>query len=255
VRVNDVELVKPMVFPNKEIVTESKEYAIHPIKESLRTSQGTLSFRGYMYSQHGIISPREYIGVLIRIKNVAIGGFDRTFLEYPSASNQLFRNWISGEIYVDEGLENAMNINRSSFKVTHPDYIALRDWLHRFLDEIVFRHVLSEYYLKNRNQRQKDKEASDRKAFVNIIESEMGSKYKFQYGTLPEEEAVRIDKEKGLVIVNEWYPLFYRMPKKFQNIVQRMFILFEIAAEKSGGDVSKLRKKFKEEIEKWINAE
>ena len=251
--VDDMELVKPIQFPNKDTIAESEEYAIHPIRESIPTSEGNVSFKGYIYSQHGLINPREYIGILIRVKNVAVGGFDRTFLEYPSGSNQLFRNWICGEIYIDEGLEGGMSINRNSFKVTHAHYIALRDWLHRFLDEEVFKYIRTEYYLKGRERRQIDRAIEYRETFDKIVKSELGKGYKFQFGVLPRNEPVRIDKKREMVIVNEMYPVFYRTPKKFENILERMLLLFEIAIEKSEGDFDRLKRTFHEEIEKWIS--
>jgi len=251
--IDGIELVKPMIFPNSSSIAESREYAIHPIRESIKTSEGTLSLRGYIYSQHQIIDPKEFMGILIRIKNVAIGGYDRTFLDYPSGSYQLFRNWISGEIYVEEGLENAMNVNRSSFKTTNPDYIALKDWLHKFLNEEVFPYTYEQYYVGGKKGREAEKEAERMRVFDKIVKSEMGSKFKFKYGALPREEAVLINKEEEAVVVNTEYPVFRRTPARFESILQRIFVLFEIAVEKSKGDIQKLEKIFKEEIEKWIN--
>lgn len=252
--VNDIELVKPIRFPMaKEIAESPEKYAIHPMKESIETSEGRLSFKGYTYSQHGMINPKEYIGILIRIKNVAIGGIDRAFLQYPSGTNQLFRNWIFGEIYVDEGLEDAMNINRNKFKVTHPDYIALRDWLHNFLNDVVFKHTLHEYYHKSRDKRQEKIQIHNLQTFVRIIKSEMENRYELQFDYLPKDQPVQISKKEEKVIINTRYPLYYQTPKKFWNILQRIFVIFEIATEKSDGDISKLKRLFREGIEKWIN--
>lgn len=253
VTINGIELVKPIAFPSNSSIAESKAYAIHPIKESIKTSEGTLSFRGYIYSQHQIIDPKECMGILIRIKNVAVGGYDRTLLDYPSGTNQLFRNWISGEIYVDDGLEKAMNITRSSFKTTNPDYIALREWLYRFLNEKVFKYTYEQYYVGGKMERQAEKEAEYMRVFEKIVKSEMGSKYKFEYGALPVEDSVIIDKKKETLVVNTEYPVFRQAHARFENILQRIFVLFEIAVEKSKGDIQKLERIFKEEIEKWIN--
>jgi hypothetical protein len=253
VTINEIELVKPVIFPNDAEIAKSREYAIHPISGKMQTPEGVLSFKGYMYSQHGMINPKECMGVLIRIKNVAIGGYDRTFLEYPSGSNQLFRNWLSGEIYVEEGLENAMNINRSSFKITNADYIALRGWLHSFLNEEIFKYTYEKYYLGGRKERQKEKEAEQKQIFDRIIKSELGSKYEFKYSSLPERKSVLIDRERKTVIMNAAYPVLRRTPARFENLLQRIFVLFEIALEKSHGDIQELERIFKEEIEKWIN--
>lgn len=255
VRINGIDLAKPIVFPNSETILKSKEYAIHPIKDVIQTPEGELSFRGYVYSQHGMINPKECIGVVIRIKNVAVGGYDRTFLGYPSGSNQLFRNWLSGEIYVDKGLETAMNINRSTFKVANPDYIALQSWLHGFLDDVVFKYTLNEYYFGSRYKREEQKVTERDRTFVNIVKSEMGSSYKFSDDFGLEDYPVMIDEERRLVTINTAHPLFRRSPRKYETFLQQIFVLLEIAIKKSDGDVRKFRSLFREEVEKWINAQ
>jgi len=253
IQVDGIELVRPIKFPNTDIIFNTKSYAIHSVKETISTSEGDISFKGYIYSQHGLISPREYIGILVRVKNVGVGGFDRTLFEYPSGTNQLFRNWICGEIFIEEGLEEAMSINRNSFKITHPHYIALRNWLHNFLDKEVFKYIRTEYYLKSRKRRQERREMEYLETFDSIVKSELGKEYKFQFGVLSKDEPVRIDKKRELVIVNEIYPVFYSAPKKFENILERMFVLFEIAVEKSEGNFDRLKRTFHEEVLKWIS--
>lgn len=253
VNINGVELLKPITFPNNSTILESKEYAVHPIQEKMPTSEGILSFRGYLYSQRGMINPKEFMGVMIRIRNVAIGGFDRTFLDYPSGTNQLLRNWICGEIYVDEGLENAMNINRSSFKITNADYVALRTWLHRFLDENVFRYAHEEYYVKGRKDKEAEDEAEYMRVFDKIVKSELGIEYTFKTTQLVGRQPVLVDRKKKTVLVNTQYRIFRQTPAKNKNLLQRIFVLFEIAKEKSHGDILNLEKIFKEEIEKWIS--
>jgi hypothetical protein len=250
VKINGVELVKPIRFPMSNI-TKAEEYRIHPIEKSIKTSKGTLSFRGYIYSQHGMMNPKEYIGIMIRVKNVAIGGIDRTFLEYPSGANQLFRNWVFGEIYVEEGLEDALNINRNQFKITDPNYAALKEWLHGFLDEVVFKHVLNKYYRRGRDEKEEQRSAENKEALLAITKSEMGEDYRLQYRSTPKYQPLQINKKERLVIMNPEYP-GHRIAKKLRPIAQRMLLLFEIALEKSDGDIERLRKNFREEIEKWL---
>lgn len=251
VKINDVELKKPIRFPLSNWVMKSKEYSIHPVQQSIQTSKGRLSFRGYLYSQHGIINPKEYIGIMIRVKNATIGGIDRAFLGYPSGSNQLFRNWIFGEIYVDEGLEDALNINRNKFKVTHPDYVALRKWLHGFLDMKVFKHTLKEYYQKGRRQRQEIRKTGNVQVLHDIVKTEMGQAYELQLRPI-DNQPFQIIRDKNTIIVNSNYPS-HQVPTKLRYTIQRMFLLFGIAIEKSKGDIRKLEEVFREEIEKWIN--
>ena len=91
-----------------------------------------LSFTGYLFHQRKKIQPATLQGILIRIKGIAIGGYDRTFLHYPKAEGPMF-NQLSGEIFVEAGLEEALNIDRNSFNETHPHYLELQEFLWNYL--------------------------------------------------------------------------------------------------------------------------
>jgi len=247
VTINEIELRKPFKFPNEET-----KYSIHPFSETLRTSEGPLSFRGYLYSQHGMISPKEYIGSLIRVKNVGIGEIDRTFLGYSSSSNQLFRNWVFGEIYVDNGLEEALNINRNRFKVTHPAYIALKGWLHTFLSNVVFKYTLYEYYRKTRIERQESLEEQNTQILNEIVQSEMGKSYRLRFQKLEQNQPILIERESKTVIINSNYTAF-QTKMQIKKTMQRTLLLFEIAVEKSAGDLAELKNIFMNGIQKWLN--
>lgn len=162
----------------------------------------------------------------------------------------MFRNWIFGEIYIEEGLEDAININRNQFKLTDANYIALRKWIHEFLEEIVFKHTLH-YYREGSEQREEERKAENKETLRQITKKEMGEDYRFQYHPIAENQPLNIDRKEKTVTVNSEYPS-YRMTSNLKPIVQRMLLLFEIAVEKSNGDVQKLRRNFQEELEKWL---
>ncbi len=91
---------------------------------------------GYIYLQDGqAIEPAELRGLLIRIRNVAIGDYDPTFLDYPNIEGPRF-NWLSSEIYVESGLEHALNIDRDSFNELHPHYVSLQQMIHEALRDV-----------------------------------------------------------------------------------------------------------------------
>ena len=249
-KINDIEMLKPFDLPFDKSL-KSNQYVILPIKESISTSKGKLSFTGYMYSQHGIINPKEYIGVLIRIKNISIGSIDKSFLDYPSGANQVFRNWVFGEIYIQEGLEDALNINRNQFKVTDPDYIALRQWLHRFLDAVVFKYTLNEFYKKASIERQEIRKSESIDTLKQITRSEMGSDYCLKFEAHEQKQPVYINHKEKTVTINSSYP-GYQTPARLKPMIQQLFLLFEIAYAKSNGDSERLRKTFQTEIEKWL---
>jgi hypothetical protein len=99
-----------------------------------------ISAKGYFFAAHGTLRPRELQGVLVRIRHAAVGPYDGSFLNYPTGESQLFKNWISGEIWAGDGLEEAMNIDRRTLRITHPAYVELQqafhEWFAGFLLEV-----------------------------------------------------------------------------------------------------------------------
>ncbi len=104
-----------------------------------------LAARGYFYAQHGVIRPQNLNGVLVRIRQAAVGNYDRTFLQFPTSIGTLFQRWISAEIWAGDGLEAAMNIDRRTLRVTHPAYLELQHAVHAFLADFI-REIRSEIH-------------------------------------------------------------------------------------------------------------
>ena len=121
-----VELLKPVLLPTPTTVN----HKVYPnLDFSRRLSDGrNLRVRGYLCWQKTRIRPRELQGVLVRVRNVAINGYDPNFLGYPRHEGWKFSQ-LSGELYVDEGLDEAVNIDRASFRETDEAYLALQDAL------------------------------------------------------------------------------------------------------------------------------
>ncbi len=117
-------------------------YTIKRIETQKRKIYGKdLVFHGYIVVQDGLsIKPDELRGILIRIKNVSIGYYDPSMLDYRFNEGPRSR-WLTGEIFVDEGLEDALNIDRDSFNRFHPQFRAIQDYIHKTLREEVFPDV------------------------------------------------------------------------------------------------------------------
>jgi len=94
---------------------------------------GPLSFAAYFYWVPKLV-PLEHNGVLIRIHGASGTLFDSSFLKYQVAERRL--ESLTGEIFVFEGLEGALNIDRESFNTAHPHYIVLSRWVHNSLKVI-----------------------------------------------------------------------------------------------------------------------
>ena len=101
--------------------------------------------RGYFYAQHGRIQPEELQGVLVRIRHAAVGEYDKTYWGFPASEGPLLKTWVSGEVWADDGLEDAMNIDRSTLRDVHPAYVELRQALHDFLS-LFLKDVRRELY-------------------------------------------------------------------------------------------------------------
>jgi hypothetical protein len=100
---------------------------------------------GYFYAQHGSVKPRELHGMLTRIRNAAVGEYDHSFWNFSASEYPLIQRWVSGEIWADDRLEDAMNIDRRTLRITHPAYVELKSAIH---DELrsVFSDVRSQIY-------------------------------------------------------------------------------------------------------------
>ncbi len=105
-------------------------YTYHRIsRQSKRVYEKDLVFHGYIVVQEGAqLRPDELRGLLIRIKNVAIGYYDPSLLDYRINQGPRSR-WLTGEIFVEEGLEDALNIDRDSFNRFHPEFRAIQEFV------------------------------------------------------------------------------------------------------------------------------
>lgn len=97
-------------------------------------SSGPLSFEAYLFWTPKI-APREHRGSLVRINGASGTLFDIGFMRYQTSEiNRL--NQITCEIFVSEGLDGALNIDRESFNFAHPHYVYLSRWLHSALRQL-----------------------------------------------------------------------------------------------------------------------
>ena len=106
-------------------------------QEELRRAGGPLAFEAYLYWNSRIV-PKETAGVLIRIRGASGTLFERTFLNYLVSEQTRLRQ-ITAEIFVREGLDSAINIDRESFNYSHPHFLYLQKWLHSALRLLVNR--------------------------------------------------------------------------------------------------------------------
>jgi hypothetical protein len=98
---------------------------------------GALTFEAYFYWNSKII-PKENIGVLVRINNASGTLFDKSFMNYQVSELTRLRQ-ITAEIFVSQGLDPALNIDRESFNFSHPHYQFLTRWVHLAIRQVTNR--------------------------------------------------------------------------------------------------------------------
>lgn len=246
-----LKLFRPVLLPpRKSDVRLPEDRRLFPLRVNRRIEGQELVGEGYLYSQGGkSIYPAELRGVLIRIKNVAIGTYDRNFLDYPVVEGPRL-SWLSGELNIDSGLEDALNIDRDSFNETHPHYLAVQQLIHSAMDAEV-----RPWLYRNLDTRKRakvveaEKEAASKAtdAFspyfssrpkVERVQSRRvrGSRDNTMVPALP----VTVDEERSVIQIDETAP--WPRPRRDRELAQRMAIAFELALK--AGDPQEIRRVF-----------
>lgn len=97
-------------------------------------SGGPLAFEAYLFWTPRV-APVEHQGSLVRIHGSSGTLFDATFMRYQVSEQNRLRQ-ITCEIFVSEGLDSALNIDRESFNHAHPHSVYLTKWLHSALRQL-----------------------------------------------------------------------------------------------------------------------
>lgn len=146
VLIDDIKLSRPIELPHElrlkssripsPVMLVARERA--PFDEAnIELAGGSLEFEAYLYWNNKII-PKETAGALIRVREASGTLFDNRFLDYQVSEQTRLRQ-ITAEIFVKEGLDSAINIDRESFNYSHPHLLYIQRWLHRALRLLVNR--------------------------------------------------------------------------------------------------------------------
>ena len=156
------EIRKPIVFnpDGKRLIDRFKYKGKHVTAE------------GYFYAQSRAIKPQELQGLLIRIRNAAVGAYDPSFLGFSSSLGPLFQSWISGEILADDRLEDSMNIDRRTLRIAHPAYEELQGAVHEHLADLI-RRVRTEIYGAGSKTRKTEKAKTVENKIIGVASREI----------------------------------------------------------------------------------
>ena len=143
--VDGMQLFRPIDLPKRllkrsrvgaPVMMIAKEAA--PFKKTdLDRAGGSLSFEAYLYWNSKIV-PKDTVGVLLRVRGASGTLFDPSFLNYQVSEQTRLRQ-ITSEIFVHDGLDTAINIDRESFNYSHPHFLYIQRWLHKALRLLVNR--------------------------------------------------------------------------------------------------------------------
>lgn len=128
-----------------------------------------VSARGYLFSRHGVLRPQWLNGVLVRIRNAAVGEYDGTFLNFKTSEHTLFQRWTSCEMWADDRLEDALNIDRRTLRLTHPAYVELQEAFHDELSDFL-RDVRNTLYTQPAAERRKKEARREVQRLTEVIE-------------------------------------------------------------------------------------
>jgi hypothetical protein len=166
VTLDEIELRRPELFPNSISVDyQSPDPKAYVLAYDEIIAERRLKFHGYIYCQQPRIQPEELKGLHVRIRDVGIGKYDKSWLGYPFDEGVRFGQ-VSGEVFVDEGLESALNIDRDSFRETDVHYQTLKAYIWDRLRSEVFPEFKSRQKSfrerrQQRTQRQLEKQFGD----------------------------------------------------------------------------------------------
>ena len=142
VLVDDLQLARPLLFedfPETYHAVKKPILFVGQCREDFggiptEVTGGPLEFEAYLMWAPKI-APTEHQGVLVRVHGSSGTLFDPTFLRYQVSEQTRLRQ-ISCEIFVTEGLEAALNIDRESFNYAHPHVVYITKWLHAALRRV-----------------------------------------------------------------------------------------------------------------------
>ena len=142
VLVDDLRIARPLVFidlPETSHAVKKPIFVVGRCREEFsgvppELTGGPLEFEAY-FIWSPKIAPTEHQGVLVRVHGSSGTLFDPTFMRYQVSEQTRLRQ-ISCEIFVSEGLEAALNIDRESFNYAHPHVVYITKWLHASLRRV-----------------------------------------------------------------------------------------------------------------------
>ncbi|MGQ4508116.1 ATP-binding protein [Dermabacteraceae bacterium P13128] len=172
VLVDGIQLSRPIKFrnlPTTKHILKKPLVFVGGLREEFTkinrgVSAGPLEFEAYLFWTPKV-APTEHQGVLVRIHGASGTLFDSTFFNYQVSEVVRLRQ-ITCEIFVKQGLEAALNIDRESFNTAHPHTVALTRWLHSAIRQLTTVQKREAQQLRGENRYIAKKNADERRRAI-----------------------------------------------------------------------------------------
>lgn len=160
-----------------------------------------LEFESYfMWSP--LVLPREHVGTMIRIADNSGTLFDKTFLGYK-VSEVIRLSQITSELFVLEGLDAALNIDRESFNYGHTHAKIVTSWVHRALRQVTNtqKKVASELN-KEKNAETHDSKRKNIQGVARDALKQLGEDSPREVLLTSDQEETKEKRRSGVLVIN-----------------------------------------------------
>jgi hypothetical protein len=230
VLVDNHPLQKPTLLPSGEParkgqLEEGYDYYLQTFREEETVDGEPLKYEGYIFWQKKQIEPSAVRGMQIYIRNVGIGLYDHTLMGFSRVNPTSRAGQLSGEIYVESGLERALNVDRNSFRETDAHYIALQSRLWKLLgsttrgDGIMGMSVDAYWKRKGLAEGQTRKEHIQQ--LRDLVQLASGGKFALKFSEQDEPQPYTVEAHQITVYDNS--PRWPR-PSRERRLYQRLLI-------------------------------
>jgi len=185
-----------------------------------------LNYSGYIYGQTKAIRPFELSGIQIRLRNVGIGGYNSTFLKYDKKIETIRNRWVSGEIFVEDGLEVALNIDRDSFNEHDEHFKKIQEDLHSKLDK-VFNKIESTANEIRKEKHEKEEEEVRAETWETINQGTRGKVDVVEKDLGVNRPLIVFDKINKRLVLNTAIRPVKR--KKADNLIRYVSLAYQVA--------------------------
>jgi len=157
--------------------------------------------------------------------------YDQTLLDYRVNQGPRSR-WVTGEVYIDSGLEDALNVDRDSFNRFHPEFRAVQTFVHEVLRTQIFPDVYRK--MERRSERKKKSKEKDRKDHLeavvsDVFESTVTVRVAGDQEAAEKKPRARINESGDRVIVTLPPAESLRTKKPQQQSAAAILAIFEVA--------------------------